>query len=67
MACVTLAFEYWWYKYRKGSKIIDVQEASHPHYHNQNKATFPKGRGLTEAKEGAGIKNVASLYSRPRF
>lgn len=27
LACITLAFEYWWYKYRKGSKIIDVREA----------------------------------------
>lgn len=27
LACITLAFEYWWYKYRKVSKVIDVQEA----------------------------------------
>ncbi|XP_017786976.1 PREDICTED: ionotropic receptor 25a [Nicrophorus vespilloides] len=27
LACITLAFEYWWYKYRKGSKVIAVQEA----------------------------------------
>lgn len=26
LACITLAFEYWWYKYRKGSKVIAVQE-----------------------------------------
>ncbi|XP_044735495.1 ionotropic receptor 25a-like [Chrysoperla carnea] len=27
LACITLGFEYWWYKYRKGSsKGIDVQE-----------------------------------------
>lgn len=27
LACITLAFEYWWYKYRKVTKVIDVQEA----------------------------------------
>lgn len=28
MACVTLIFEYWWYKYRKATpKIIDVAES----------------------------------------
>lgn len=25
LACITLAFEYWWYKYRKGSRIVDVK------------------------------------------
>lgn len=24
MACVTLVFEYWWYKYKKNPKVIDV-------------------------------------------
>nr|ALR72535.1 ionotropic receptor IR6 [Colaphellus bowringi] len=39
LACVTLAIEYWWYKYRKGSKIIDVREVAH----NPTKPpTFPK-------------------------
>lgn len=28
MACITLIFEYWWYKYRKTTpKIIDVSES----------------------------------------
>lgn len=26
MACVTLVFEYWWYKYKKNPKIVDVTE-----------------------------------------
>lgn len=26
MACLTLIFEYYWYKYRKSTKIIDVAE-----------------------------------------
>nr|CAD7204220.1 unnamed protein product [Timema douglasi] len=24
MACVTLAFEYWWYKYKKDPRVVDV-------------------------------------------
>lgn len=27
MACLTLVFEYWWYKYRKNTKIVQVAEA----------------------------------------
>lgn len=27
LACITLAFEYWWYKYRKVAKVVNVQEA----------------------------------------
>uniref|UniRef100_A0A1I8NTP0 Ionotropic glutamate receptor C-terminal domain-containing protein n=2 Tax=Stomoxys calcitrans TaxID=35570 RepID=A0A1I8NTP0_STOCA len=27
MACITLVFEYWWYKWRKNPRIIDVAEA----------------------------------------
>lgn len=27
MACITLVFEYWWYKYRKNPRIIDVTES----------------------------------------
>lgn len=27
MACITLAFEYWFFKYRKNPRIIDVAEA----------------------------------------
>ncbi|KAI8125865.1 Ionotropic receptor 25a [Lucilia cuprina] len=30
MACITLVFEYWWYKYRKNPRIIDVAEANTP-------------------------------------
>ncbi|XP_063241815.1 ionotropic receptor 25a [Bacillus rossius redtenbacheri] len=26
MACITLAFEYWWYKYRKDPKVVDVSQ-----------------------------------------
>lgn len=28
MACITLVFEYWWYRYRKNPRIIDVAEAN---------------------------------------
>lgn len=28
MACITLVFEYWYYKYRKNPQVIDVAEAT---------------------------------------
>lgn len=34
MACVTLIFEYWYYKYRKNPKIIDVADAPMKHDHS---------------------------------
>lgn len=27
LACITLGFEYWWFKWRKRSSVIDVKEA----------------------------------------
>lgn len=57
LACITLAFEYWWYKYRKGSKIIDVQEAPH-------KSNFPKETGLTKVND---VLKTNKLYPRSRF
>lgn len=27
MACVTLIFEYWWYRYRKNPKVVDLQDS----------------------------------------
>lgn len=30
LACITLAFEYWWYKYRKGSRIADLKVQVQP-------------------------------------
>lgn len=30
LACITLVFEYWYYKYRKNPKVIDVAEAPSP-------------------------------------
>lgn len=34
MACITLVFEYWYYKYRKNPKIIDVTDAPIKHDHS---------------------------------
>lgn len=27
LACITLGFEYWWFKWRKRSRVVDVKEA----------------------------------------
>ncbi|KAJ8982944.1 hypothetical protein NQ317_005259 [Molorchus minor] len=66
LACITLAFEYWWYKYRKGSKVIDVREAP-PHLkHHQLRTNFGKDVDFKK-QEGVGGKKNVSLYPRPRF
>lgn len=49
MACVTLMFEYWWYKFRKQPKIIDVAEASSNL--QKSKHTSKLGMGTTFNKQ----------------
>lgn len=47
LACITLVFEYWWYKYRKNPRIIDVTEA--------NIGALKKGEILAVGSSGDGI------------
>lgn len=58
MACVTLVFEYWWYKYRKNPKIIDVQKATAPKMDPVRVSTT-----LTDNNKESPAKN-ATLRSR---
>lgn len=71
MACVTLVFEYWYYKYRKNPKIIDVIEATAKHERQTNlgdggkamdmAGTIPtnvNGDGFTKAEKGSFFKNT---------
>lgn len=46
MACVTLICEYWWYKFRKQPKVIDVSEA--PPSHKSKHAPKPAMSSLME-------------------
>lgn len=64
MACITLVFEYWWYRYRKNPRIIDVAEANstQPSYKDGGKATDGIILGHTGEKFE---KSNAAL--RPRF
>lgn len=70
LACITLAFEYWWYKYRKGSKVISVQEASkdfkHEHHHRPDKEDQPDFN-RTEQKNREPRFAKANLFPRARF
>lgn len=34
-SCLILMFEYWWYKCRKGSKVVSVKSVSTPHQNYQ--------------------------------
>lgn len=74
LACITLAFEYWWYKYRKGGRnqVIDVQQA--PSHGPQpttsiNKSIFPKNLGLGALRKSPDETgtSVKKLYPRSRF
>lgn len=42
MACLTLIFEYYWYKYRKSTKIIDVAEEDKTQKVDYNVTDFRK-------------------------
>lgn len=35
LACITLGFEYWWFKWRKRSTVIDVKEAEKKKSHTK--------------------------------
>lgn len=61
LACITLAFEYWWYKYRKGTKVIDVKEVAPQH------PSLQKGGGLFKAKDATGFKSKINFYPKNRF
>ncbi|RZC36456.1 glutamate receptor ionotropic, kainate 2, partial [Asbolus verrucosus] len=57
LACITLAFEYWWYKYRKGSKVVDVQGA--PNVKHPDITTKVISDGFNA--------KINKLYPRSRF
>lgn len=80
LACITLAFEYWWYKYRKGgtNNVIDVQEAPSQSQatnfppqqpaNTVNKSIFPKNLGLGGFRKSKNPEtSVKKLYPRSRF
>ena len=62
MACITLLFEYWYYKYRKNPKIIDVAEAF-------NKQDNPKLDKFSNDKsiENKGFFKNSMLRSRTQL
>lgn len=56
MACVTLVFEYWWYKYRKTTpKITNITETSPNNVDNKFE---PKDVGFIRSKDSTDVKNV---------
>nr|QBB73016.1 ionotropic receptor [Protaetia brevitarsis] len=57
LASITLAFEYWWYKYRKTSKVITIQET--PSQPNHKRKQKPENTEQTLAPR--------KLYPRSRF
>lgn len=65
LACITLAFEYWWYKYRKNSKITNVTEA---HVKPHKVAGFSKDVGYKSGDNEGGLSlKVSKLYPKSKF
>ncbi|XP_056631910.1 ionotropic receptor 25a [Diorhabda sublineata] len=65
LACITLAFEYWWYKHRKGSKIVDVQGAplSNKMSNFPGNVSFPKSK----IPDKPDVKGKNTLFQRSKF
>lgn len=73
MACVTLLFEYWYYKYRKNPKIIDVAEAytksdnvaklEKSNEHKPEKGSFFKNSMLRSRN----LQQPLSFFNKPKF
>lgn len=51
MACVTLIFEYWWYRYRKNPQIGDARERGQSNATNAANAFLDKFDILTRGKK----------------
>lgn len=71
LACITLAFEYWWYKYRKTAKIISVQEVNKEFAPDNNQSTMNKNektvnRRKTDTK-GNKFNRTELSFPRARF
>lgn len=63
MACITLIFEYWWYKYRKNTKVVQVTEATPNALHKE----FNSKLGiLTDKGDKTIIKNPGTNALRTR-
>uniref|UniRef100_A0ABK9MJX4 Ionotropic receptor 25a n=1 Tax=Glossina morsitans morsitans TaxID=37546 RepID=A0ABK9MJX4_GLOMM len=60
MACITLLFEYWWYKYRKNPRIIDVAEA----VPSGKRDKIPEGIILGRTEKHGNVKSNIVLRSR---
>ncbi|XP_036327744.1 ionotropic receptor 25a [Rhagoletis pomonella] len=61
MACITLVFEYWWYKYRKNPRIVDVIEA------NSGGKDGKGGDGVILGQTGKEYDKSGNTVLRPRF
>uniref|UniRef100_A0A182JSA2 Ionotropic glutamate receptor C-terminal domain-containing protein n=1 Tax=Anopheles christyi TaxID=43041 RepID=A0A182JSA2_9DIPT len=73
MACITLLFEFWYYKYRNNSKVIDVVESSE---HQQGgtvvKNVRPAGRlikqdSLKDPTKGQNYQNLRTRTLMPNL
>nr|WJJ63356.1 ionotropic receptor 25a [Pachyrhinus yasumatsui] len=68
LACITLAFEYWWYKYRKNTKITNVVNEVPKIKHHKAVAGFPQDGGYrSNDTEGGLMMKINKLYPKVKF
>ncbi|XP_060526726.1 ionotropic receptor 25a isoform X2 [Cylas formicarius] len=64
LACVTLAFEYWWYKYRKNTKITNIASEMPRHHHTHKQIRV---KGSDNVLDQGIILKTNKLYPKGRF
>lgn len=72
MACVTLVFEYWWYKYRKGTpKVTHVTESMEPLEHTEHtekkEMGFMRNRDILEPKNALLRTRITKSNTQQQF
>lgn len=63
LACITLAFEYWWYKYRKNTRVTNVAEAPNSRHHKVGGIQ----KGFPRQFDGDGDMKITKLYPKAKF
>ncbi|ENN75289.1 hypothetical protein YQE_08066, partial [Dendroctonus ponderosae] len=63
LACITLAFEYWWYKYRKNTRVTNVAEAPNSRHHKVGGVQ----KGFPRQFEGESDMKITKLYPKTKF
>lgn len=70
MACFTLGFEYWWYKYRKPSQVVNSREevsVAEPHHERDEIVKPIKPKTMFSKGNDDGPPKFPKVYQRSKF